>query len=73
MQNKFFSSTLNSILLFVLIVLMIVALIFMNKNKEICFNSFAKQVSVESVDKSQTPILDKSKIEGNKETYKCEN
>jgi len=65
--SKFYNSKLNTILLLALIILMIVALRVMSQNKEVCFNPFAKQVSVDNVDKSQAPIIDKSKIEGNKD------
>ncbi len=38
MQNKFYGSKLNTILLFILIILMIWALIFMYKNKDVCYS-----------------------------------
>ncbi|MFA6397904.1 MAG: hypothetical protein WDK96_03640 [Candidatus Paceibacterota bacterium] len=40
MQNNFFGSKLNSILLLVLIILMVVALVFMYKNKELYLQTF---------------------------------
>jgi len=48
MQNKFFGSKLNSVLLLVLIVLMVIALRFMFKNKEIYLPSIAQDVKKEN-------------------------
>lgn len=49
MQNKFFSSKLNTVFLFILIILMIIAFRIMFKNKEIYFSEIVQNQQVEWV------------------------
>ncbi|HAE36394.1 MAG: hypothetical protein UR85_C0001G0011 [Candidatus Nomurabacteria bacterium GW2011_GWF2_35_66] len=65
--SKFYSSTLNTILLFVLIVLMIVALRFMYKNQETYLPNLKDKNDVVTIDKNMTPIENKEQISGNKD------
>ncbi len=68
MQNKFFGSKLNSILLLILIVLMIVAIHFILENKEMYLGVFQKQTPVLNVvDKTQPLLETKDGILGNKD------
>lgn len=67
MQNKFFGSKLNSILLLVLIILMVIALFIMSKNKAEYLGAFQKQVPVVDVNTKQEPLPAKEVILGNKE------
>lgn len=58
MQCKFFGSKLNSVLLLVLIILMVIALIVMSKNKEVYINSYKKiDQNIENKE-NQNEILD---------------
>lgn len=68
MQDKFFGSKLNTVLLFVLIILVVGAIYIMLQNKETYLNIFEKQVPVENViDKTQEPLIIKDGILGNKD------
>jgi hypothetical protein len=68
MQNNFFGSKLNSVLLLILIILVSGAIYIMLQNKEVYLNVFKKQVSIENViDKTQEPITNKEGISGNKD------
>lgn len=71
MQNKFFGSILNSILLLVLIILMIIAIRLMLQNKEIYFpvtnNGQQNDVIKKPVDKNTEPSFVKTGILGNKD------
>lgn len=68
MQNKFFGSKLNTILLCVLIILMVIALYVMFQNKEINLGALEKQVPV-VVDTTQEEIPSevRNQILGNKD------
>lgn len=68
MQNNFFGSKLNSILLLVLIILMIITLCVMFQNKETYLPLFQKEIPV-VVDNTQEKIPEniKNSILGNKE------
>lgn len=63
MQNKFFGSKLNTVLLFILIILMVIALIVMSKNKEMYLSGFKQLDQKNEIVKNQ----DKYEILGNKE------
>jgi len=63
--SEFYSSTLNTILLFVLIVLMVIALRFMYKNQE-TYIPVSKD-KVVTVDNTMSPIENKTQILGNKD------
>lgn len=63
MQNKFFGSKLNSVLLLILIVLMIIAIIIMRKNEEIYLKGFQK--IDQNIDNNQNQ--NQNEITGNKE------
>lgn len=68
MQNKFFGSILNSILLLILIILMVIAIRLMLQNKEIYFPVADNQtVSDVTKDKITEPVLVKTDILGNKD------
>ena len=67
MQDKFFGSKLNSILLLILIILVVGAIYIMLQNKETYLNVFQKQAQVTNVDKTQEPMQTKEGILGNKD------
>jgi len=67
MQDKFFGSKLNSVLLLVLIILVAGAIYIMLQNKETYLNVFQKQAQVTNVDKTQEPMQTKEGILGNKD------
>ena len=67
MQDKFFGSKLNSVLLLVLIVLVSGAIYIMLQNKETYLSVFQKQASVTTIDKTQEPMTTKEGILGNKD------
>ncbi|HAS80429.1 MAG: hypothetical protein UR25_C0005G0073 [Candidatus Nomurabacteria bacterium GW2011_GWE1_32_28] len=68
MQDNFFGSKLNSILLLVLIILVSGAIYIMLQNKEVYLNVFQKEVPIENVvDKIQEPIQTRDGILGNKD------
>ncbi len=68
MQDKFFGSKLNSILLLILIILVSGAIYIMLQNEETYLNVFKKQALVENViDKTQEPMQNKEGILGNKD------
>jgi hypothetical protein len=66
MQNKFFGSKLNSILLIILIILMFIAIYIMLQNKEVYFSAFQKPAPASVVDQTQEPIP-KENLLGNKD------
>ena len=65
--SEFYSSTLNTILLFVLIILMVIALRFMYKNQSTYLPVLKDKESIVVVDKNMPETLDKSLMTGNKE------
>jgi hypothetical protein len=67
MQNKFFGSKLNSVLLLFLIILMIVALVVMSKNKEIYLNGFKQINQKTEIEKNQNNNQIKNEILSNKD------
>ena len=67
MQDKFFGSKLNSVLLLILIVLVAGAIYIMLQNKETYFSVFGGKAPVEKVDLTQLPLLLKDGILGNKD------
>lgn len=68
MQDKFFGSKLNSVLLLILIILVSGAIYIMLQNKETYLNVFKKQIPIENViDKTQEPMQNKEGISGNKD------
>jgi len=64
MENNFFSSKLNSILLLILIVLVIGAIYIMLQNKEVYVGVFGEQTDTEQ---TQTPVFTKDGMLGNKD------
>ena len=68
MQNKFFGSKLNSVLLLILIILMVITLYVMFQNKETYLPKFQKQVPV-VIDNTQEeiPANVRNEILGNKD------
>ena len=66
MQNKFFGSKLNSVLLLVLIILMIIAIRIMRRNEKEYFGIFQKETPVVVIDKTQEGIP-KENLLGNKD------
>jgi len=67
MNNKFFGSKLNSILLLVLIILMIIALCVMFNDKEKYLGAIPKQAPVISTEQEPIPAEIKNQILGNKD------
>ena len=67
MQNKFFGSKLNTVLLFILIILMVIALIVMSKNKEMYLSGFKQLDQNAEVEKNQNSNQSNNEILGNKE------
>lgn len=67
MENKFFGSKLNSILLLVLIVLVSCAIYIMLQNKEVYLDVFQKEVPIDDVNQTPTPVEIKKEILGNKD------
>jgi len=67
MQDKFFGSKLNSILLLILIILVVGAIYIMLQNKETYLNVFQKQVPNNNTEQTQMPIPNKDGILGNKD------
>ena len=67
MQNKFFGSKLNSVLLFILIILMIIALYVMFQNKETYLPKFVRQNPVVYTAQEEIPTNIKNEILGNKD------
>ncbi|NVN97389.1 hypothetical protein HXX01_04145 [Candidatus Nomurabacteria bacterium] len=65
--SEFYSSTLNTILLFVLIILMVIALRFMYKNQETYLPILKDKEQTVTIDKSMSQIKDRSLMIGNKE------
>lgn len=70
MQDNFFGSKLNSVLLFVLIILVSGAIYIMLQNKEVYLNVFQKQTPIENIENKDLPELSresKDEILGSKE------
>ncbi len=67
MQNKFFGSKLNTVLLFILIILMVIALIVMSKNKEMYLGGFKQLDQNAEIEKDQDSNQSNNEILGNKE------
>lgn len=67
MENNFFGSKTNSVLLFVLIILVIGAIYIMLQNKEVYLNVFQKEKIEEKVVKIEEPMPYKDGILGNKD------
>jgi hypothetical protein len=65
--SKFYSSTLNTILLLVLIILMIIALRFMYKNQETYLPNSKDNNALVTIDKTMPPVENKGQILGNKD------
>jgi hypothetical protein len=67
MENKFFGSKLNSVLLLFLIILMIVALVVMSNNKEIYLSGFKQINQKTEIEKNQNNSQINNEILGNKD------
>jgi hypothetical protein len=68
MQNKFFNSKLNTVLLFILIILMVIAIKIMLKDKNTYFPEFqSKKAELPVIDNSMPPVANSNQILGNKE------
>ena len=67
MQNKFFGSKFNSVLLLILIILMIVAIKIMLRNEKEYFGVFQKEAPVINTTQEEIPIKIKNEILGNKD------
>lgn len=65
--SEFYSSTLNTILLFVLIILMVIALRFMYKNQETYLPNSKNKNAVVVIDKTIPIVKNKGQILGNKD------